>query len=126
MLALVPDREGPVAVEVLHAVFAVHLVQVQDDFGVRLRREAPPCAGQIGAQLDVVEDFAVEGDPDRSVGVGHRLVAGGQIDDAEPRMGQAGGSVLGYVDPGGIRPPMPDRADHPLQRLRIDRLVRPG
>ena len=43
---------------------------------------------QLRPQIRVVEDLAVVGDPPRVVFVGHRLGAGGQIDDAQPAMAE--------------------------------------
>ncbi len=44
---------------------------------------------ELGAQLGEVVDLAVEDDPDRAVLVGHRLIAGGEIDDAQPAVRRA-------------------------------------
>ncbi|MFO0636680.1 MAG: hypothetical protein U0168_27930 [Nannocystaceae bacterium] len=48
---------------------------------------------QLRAQLDVVVDLAVEGDPQRTVGAGHGLRAGRQIDDREAAMAEAEASA---------------------------------
>jgi hypothetical protein len=48
---------------------------------------------QLLAQLQVVEDLAVEDDPEGLVLVGERLLAGGEIDDREPGVGQAGAAI---------------------------------
>ena len=39
---------------------------------------------ELGAQLQVVVDLPVEHDPHGFLGVGHRLVAAGEVDDREP------------------------------------------
>ena len=44
---------------------ALLLVGVQDDLGVGIGAEAVAARDQVRAQLDVVEDLAVEGDADR-------------------------------------------------------------
>ena len=58
---------------------------------------------QLRAQLDVVEDLAVEGDPDRAVVIRHRLRAAGEIDDREPRMGESGSRRTSTPAPSGPR-----------------------
>ena len=45
-----------------------------------------PACDQFVAQLDVVEDLAVEADPHGAVIVGHGLGAGFQVDDREAPM----------------------------------------
>ena len=94
----------------LDAGVAPLLVGVQDDFGVGPGREPVALVGQLVAQFDVVEDFAVEGDPEPGLGVAHRLVAAGQIDDAQPRMAQRDGTV--DVDALFVRPAVRDRGQH--------------
>ena len=39
---------------------------------------------QLSAQLLEIVNLAVENDPDGFFGVGHRLMAAGQIDDGKP------------------------------------------
>ena len=68
---------------------APFLVAVNDHFGVRARPEVVPALLELGPQLLEVVDFAVEDDPDRLVGIGHRLVAAGEIDDRQPPETQA-------------------------------------
>src|SRR5712691_8015724 len=48
------------------------------------------CALKQRANLGVVENFAVVGDPERAILVGHRLVAGGEVDDAQPAVAKSG------------------------------------
>jgi len=42
------------------------------------------------ANFGVVEDFAFVGNPLLAILVGHRLVAGGEVDDAQPAVPQCG------------------------------------
>ena len=60
------------------------LVGVDDDFGVGRRVEAVAGGLELAAQLAEVVDLAVEDDPDRAVLVVDRLVAGREVDDAQP------------------------------------------
>ena len=63
----IPDGEGELAVEIAQAGRAVLFVEVQDDLGVGVRGEPMAARFQLGPQLDVVEDLAVEDDPERAV-----------------------------------------------------------
>jgi hypothetical protein len=61
---------------------------VQRDLAVRFRLEMVPLGLKVAAdRLEVVE-LAVGDDVERPVFVGDRLIAGGQVDDAQPRMAQ--------------------------------------
>src|SRR5262249_14592201 len=53
------------------------------DLGVGLRPELVSAAFELGAQLLEVVDLTVEDDPGGLLGVGHRLMAAGQVDDGE-------------------------------------------
>jgi hypothetical protein len=67
-------------------------VQVDPRLGVAPGGQVMPPPQQLPAQLGILEQLAVEGDPDRAVFVGDRLPAAGQVDDREPPgpQGQAG------------------------------------
>ena len=60
------------------------LVEVDDHLGVALGGEAMAAAQQVAPQLAEVVDLAVEDDDDRAVLVVDRLVAGLEVDDAQP------------------------------------------
>jgi hypothetical protein len=62
---------------------ALFLEEVQDRFGVAPRAELMPALDEAAAQRFVIEDLAVEDDPQRLVFVGDRLVAAGHIDDRQ-------------------------------------------
>ena len=89
----VPDGEGKHAAELLDAALAPLLVAVDDDLGVGAGAELVAMANEFGAHLREVVNLAVEDGPDGAVLVGQRLIAGRQIDDAQPAMAQP--------DPGG-------------------------
>jgi hypothetical protein len=66
----------------------------QQDLGVGAAAEPRAASGQLGAQLAVVVDLAVEGDRQVARGRGHRLVAGRrQIDDCQAAEAQANRAV---------------------------------
>src|SRR3546814_7410995 len=73
----------------LDEAVAIAVVEVDDNFCVRARVEHMPARLEFGAQLDEVEDLAVEHRPHRACGVVDRLVAGGQVDDRKSRVRQA-------------------------------------
>jgi len=70
---------------------------------------------EFGTQLDVVENFAVENGPERAGFVGERLLAGGKINDREPRMGES--CARRAIDAELIRPAVMQRACHAQQRV---------
>jgi hypothetical protein len=87
---------------------------MKDDLGVGAGGKDMATRDHFVAQLDVIEDFAVEGDVDRAVGIGHRLLAAFQIDDGKPRMGQP--DIVGGKEALRVRPAMGDGTDHALQQ----------
>ncbi len=70
--------------EPVYEVRSLLLVEVGDHLGVAARRERVPGALQVGAQLAVVVDLAVEDDGDGAVLVEDRLIAGREVDHAQP------------------------------------------
>ena len=86
----VPDREREHAAEALDAVVAPLLVGVDDRFGVGARAVAVAGRFELRPDVGVVVDLAVEDDPDRAVFVRQRLLAGGQIDDAQAAVAERG------------------------------------
>jgi len=87
--AAVPDREGEHAAQAGQDVESPGLVPMQDDLRVRGRPEGETASRELGRQLPIVVDLAVEGDPDRPVLRRHRLRAGREVDDREPPMPEA-------------------------------------
>lgn len=88
LLPFVPDRQGEHAVELLHAALALLLIQVDNDLGIAPRGEDVAARLQLSAQLPVVVDLTVEDDPAGAVLVGERLMAGLDVDDAQPSAGK--------------------------------------
>jgi hypothetical protein len=115
----VPQRERPLAVEAAERLVAPLLVGMDDDLGITLRVEAVAVRAQLLAHLDVVEDLAVEDDPDRPVLVGERLLPGAQIDDRQARVPERGALIA--VHPEFVGAAMAERADHGRQPVEIDR-----
>ena len=78
---------------------------------------------KLVAQLDVIEDFAVERDPDRAVLIGHRLPAARDVDDAQTGVSERRPRLA--VDPIRIGPAMPQYRDHVGHAMRVDFSVCP-
>ena len=74
----------------MHAVVAPLFVGVNDRFGVALRPVAMPARFERRSHVAVVVDLAVVRDPHGAVFVGERLMAAGEIDDAETTMCEDG------------------------------------
>src|SRR3989442_12516743 len=62
-------------------------VQVDEHLGVRRGREPMPLRQELGRELSIVVDLTVEDHPHGSIFVGQRLVAGLEVDDADPTAG---------------------------------------
>ena len=89
MLAGVPDGEGPHAIEAELTILPPLCIGGEDDLAVRAGDETVAEAAQLLAQLDVVVNFAVVGQPVTSLGIGHRLPGSfGEIDDSQPTMAE--------------------------------------
>ena len=84
--------------------------------GVAAGRQPMPPRQEILPQLGILEQLAVEGDPDRSVLVGERLPAACQVDDRQPP-GPQGHARLD-VDLLVIRAAMGDRRRHGQESSR--------
>src|SRR5262249_17272558 len=113
----IPQRDRELAVEAREAAVPPLLERVDDDLRVGPGAKPVPGRGQLFTQLEVVEDLAVEGDPESAVLVAERLLSGGQIDDREPRMRQAATRVP--VEAELVRPPVAQDGGHAPQHAGI-------
>src|ERR1700730_6928913 len=73
---------------------------------------------QFFAKLDVVENLAVEGNPQRAIRIRHGLTPAVDIDDAEASMAQTSLSV--GEDAGPVRTAVADLRDHTPQQVGLD------
>ena len=80
----VPDREGEHAAQPGHGGRAPVVVGGHDRLGVALGGERRPQVRELGPQLQVVVDLAVEDDRVTIVGVAQRLVRVLDVDDRQP------------------------------------------
>lgn len=76
---------------------------------------------QLGPEFEVVVYLTVVDDPDRTVFVAHGLVACVQVNDGQSPMPQP--DRTSYVPPLAIRTAMLDHVHHPLNEIRINRLL---
>src|SRR4051812_30161301 len=106
----VPNGEREHTAELLDTGRAELLVRMYDRFGVAPGDVMVAGAFEFGPDRSVVENFSVEGNPLGPVLVRHRLVAAGNVDDAEAAMTKEGSSVL--VHAMAVRSTMPDRFHH--------------
>ena len=79
----IPQRDAEHPAQVRERVLAPLLVGVHDGLGIGIRVERVPVRDELRAQLAVVVDLAVEDHPDGAVFVANRLVAAGEVDDAQ-------------------------------------------
>ena len=119
LFALVPDAEREHAAQRVHHRRAALCVQVQQDFGVRLRAEGVALGLQFAPQLAIVVDFPVVGDRQASVGGGHGLRAGlGQVDDREAAVREADLPVGRHPQPRAVGA-APDHVLPDAQQFRL-------
>ena len=87
-----------------------------------LVRKRWPCATSSCADLGEVVDLAVEDDPDRAVLVAERLIAGREVDDAQPAVAEADAAV--EIVAAGVGTAVRDGVGHRHQPRAIDRVCR--
>ncbi len=109
----VPDGNGKLPVEVLQTGGAHLLVKMQDDFGVGVCGEAVPAGLELGAQLHIVVDLAVEHDPQGSIFVADRLLPSIEVNDAQASTAKACPPVAEQAKV--VWPTMADGAQHAAQ-----------
>ena len=89
-LISIPEAEGEHAVQASCGRRPFFLVEVDDDLGVRIAAEAVALGLQLAAQIFIIVDLAVVGQPDRPVLVRHGLTARRRkIDNGQALMAQA-------------------------------------
>jgi hypothetical protein len=74
---------------------------------------------QFVAEFDVVEDFPVKRNPKSILCDRHRLMPAGQVNDAQPGVGEPYRTMT--VDPDIVRTSIADGPDHVSQLFPIDR-----
>src|SRR5271157_2016806 len=106
----VPERDGKLSPRPDEHRFSQVLVKVDPRLGVAVGRQPMSPRQEILPQFGILEQLAVEGNPDRSILVGEWLTAPCQIDDRQAPGSQ--GHPWLDVDLLVIRAPMSDRCRH--------------
>ncbi len=112
----VPEDDGEHPVEGVDEIRSPFLVKMNDDFGIGLRGQDMAPGEEILADLGEIIDFPVHHDPDRPVLVGHRLVTGDEVDDAQAAHPQGGLSI--DMEALVVGPAVDQGAGHPLEKVR--------
>ena len=120
--ARIPYREREHAAQPVRAADPPLFVGVNDRLGVRSRPVLVTQALELGPEIAVVVDFAVEDRPDRAVFVRQRLPAAFQVDDAQPPVDQDGSTIR--VHAGIVRTAMGRDVPH-LKRAPGRAVVQP-
>ena len=63
----IPDRKRKLAIQPVQALGTKIFVEMQQDLRIRLSPEAVPARLQFRPQLRIIEDLAVENDPQTSI-----------------------------------------------------------
>jgi hypothetical protein len=83
---LIPEHQSELSAQMVKALRAVILVEMQCDLAVGLRAEAVPPRFEFALGRFIAVEFAIHDDPRPLVLARDRLITRGKVDDAEPRM----------------------------------------
>ena len=114
-MSRIPDCKGKHAAEVVNAIFAIFLIEVDDGLGVTVRSKAVTTFFQIMTKVGVIIDLAVKHNPNVPLFVAHRLMATEYIHDAQPSERERHGT--GRERSLLVRPAMAQHARHGFQLL---------
>ena len=115
----VPQGERELAIELADAVEAMGAVQLEYDFGVGRRAKTHAAPLEFIAQLDVIENLAVEDNGVPHVGTAHRLGTCLRVDDTEATVRQA--QAARRKDAGVVGAAMGNPVRHLREELSIRR-----
>src|SRR5205823_5297636 len=102
-LAFVPDREGEHPAQALEHRAPVAGVEMQKRFRIGRRAEARALGLELGAQLRIIVNLAVEHDVDAAVLARHRLRGAlREIEDRKPPMAEPAAAVVRPGDAFGV------------------------
>ena len=100
---LVPDGEGEHAAKPRDHLGPIAGIEQQQHLGIGGRATGDALRGQLGAQLAIVQDLAIEDDPIGAIIVAHRLVGlGPRVDDRQPPVGEADPAVRRHPEAGRV------------------------
>ncbi len=115
----VPEGEGELPLEALHAGVAEGLVGRDQHLRVGARPEPLPARLELGAELRVVVDLPVVRDPHVAGRAGEGLPPAGDVEDREPRVREPDVGVAVGAELVGAA--VADGADHPAELLERGR-----
>jgi hypothetical protein len=100
------------------ALFAVVFIEVDNSFSIRAGDESVPASEQFLAKFRIVINFTIQEHPDGSIFIADRLVAAGDINNAEPPMAQTDSAI--HINALVIRTAMTQSSVHLLYVLPGD------
>jgi len=118
----VPQDECELAAQLMQALDAVILEQVERDLAVGSGPEAVASSLELALDRLVAVELPVDDDPRLLVLAHDRLVAGREVDDAEARMTEPDASVVGHPLAPAVGPSVTKGAGGARQRLGINGL----
>ncbi len=110
LVTVVPESERELPAEATQTGGALLAVEMQGDLGVGRRPEDVATSGQLVAERLVAVELAVHGESEGRVGGRQGLLAGLEIDDAEPRVAEADPAIAGRPHAGAVGPAVAERA----------------
>src|SRR5262252_3098100 len=84
--ALIPDREGKHAAQIVDAGGAVFFIEMENCLGIAVGAINVAPRFEVSTIICMIVDLAVVGDVETIVFIGHRLMAGSHVDDREAPM----------------------------------------
>ena len=118
LVRLVPKHERELAAELLQAMRAEFLVQVQRNLTVRARPEQMSAPLQLASLALEVIEFAIDNDMKPFVLVRDRLIAGRKVNDAQPRVTETNALIGRQPGALAVRPAVAEGVRGVLQPLR--------
>ena len=115
----VPERDREHPRELGGKVDPTLLVHMRDHRGVARARHLVAAGGEVAAHVGKVVKLAVEHRDDVAGLVRHGLLAGLEIDDAEPAMTEDAAPERCHA--AGVRPAMDERVGHARHEVRVGR-----
>jgi hypothetical protein len=116
--ALIDQAEGEHAGEAVEQAFSPLRPALEQHLGVARRGEDVAAPLELGVQLRVVVDAAVEGDGEAERLIAHGLTAAlGEVDDRQAAVHESGAAT--QPQPRAVGPPRGQRGAHALERLAI-------
>src|SRR4051812_46550441 len=112
----VPEGEGELAAQLAQAGRAEVLIEVQSDLAIGASAEAVASALKVLLHALKVVKSAVDDDAQPPALAGDRLLASGQVDDAESGMPYPAPPIVGGPRPLSIRPAVGESERRLLQR----------